>query len=47
MIHLKAVRQAKGSARQENWPICEYLLRELDKNRVPEFCEGYANAMID
>lgn len=43
----KAVRQAKGLARQENRPICEYLQMALDKNWLEEFCESYANPMID
>lgn len=43
----KAVRQAKGLARQENRSICEYLQMALDKNWLEEFCESYANPMID
>jgi hypothetical protein len=43
----KVVRQAKGLARQENKPICEYLQTALDKEWLTEFCESYANAMID
>jgi hypothetical protein len=43
----KVVRQAKGLARQENGSICEYLQGALDKNWLQEFCESYANPMID
>lgn len=43
----KAVRQAKGLARQENKPVCEYLKTALDKDWLTQFCEGYANPMID
>jgi hypothetical protein len=43
----KAVRQAKGLARQENKPVCEYLQDALDKDWLTQICEGYANPMID
>ena len=43
----KAIRQAKGLARQENRSICEYLQVALDKNWLEEFFESYANPMID
>lgn len=43
----KAIRQAKGLARQENRSICEYLQMALDKNWLEEFCESYVNPMID
>jgi len=43
----KAVRQAKGLARQENRSICEYLQDALDKDWLTQICESYANPMID
>jgi len=43
----KAVRQAKGLARQENRPICEYLQDALDKDWLTQICESYASPMID
>lgn len=43
----KAVRQAKGLARQENKSICEYLQDALDKDWLTQICESYANPMID
>lgn len=43
----KAVRQAKGHARQEDRPVCEYLKDALEKDWLTEICESYANPMID
>ncbi len=43
----KAVRQAKGLARQENNSICEYLRDALEKDWLTQICESYANPMID
>ncbi len=43
----KAVRQAKGLARQENSSICEYLRDALEKDWLTQICESYANPMID
>jgi len=43
----KAVRQARGLARQENRPICEYLKDALEKDWLTQICESYANPMID
>jgi len=43
----KAVRQAKGLARQENASLCEYLKDALEKDWLTQICESYANPMID
>ncbi len=43
----KAVRQAKGRARQEERQLCELLKDALEKDWLTEICESYANPMID
>jgi len=43
----KAVRQAKGHARQEDREVCELLKDALEKDWLTEICESYSNAMID
>lgn len=43
----KAVRQAKGRARQEDREVCELLKDALEKDWLTEICESYANPMID
>lgn len=43
----KAVRQAKGLARNEDRPFCEVLRDALEKDWLAQICESYANPMID
>ncbi len=43
----KAVRQAKGLARNEDKSVCEYLKDALEKDWLEQICESYANPMID
>lgn len=43
----KAVRQAKGLARQEDKELCDVLRDALEKDWLTQICESYANAMID
>jgi hypothetical protein len=43
----RTVKRARALSRQEDKDVCEYLKTALDKDWITEFCESYANAMID